>query len=66
MKGKSAVGIHRHVLKERRLTGMHFWATGYWVSTVGKDEESVRRDIREQEKRDRLEDGILELPQEGN
>ena len=29
VKGKSAVRIHRHVLKERRLTGMHFWVTGY-------------------------------------
>ena len=31
------------------MTGLHFWATGYWVSTVGLDEQGVRRYIREQE-----------------
>ena len=34
------------------MTGLHFWATGYCVSTVGLDEERVRKYIREQEKRD--------------
>ena len=38
LKGKSAVRIHRELLKERRMTGLHFWATGYCVSTVGLDE----------------------------
>ena len=57
VKGKSAVRIHRELLKERRMTGLHFWATGYNVSTVGLDEETIRRYIRDQEKRDRLEDG---------
>ena len=52
LKGKSAVRIHRELLRERRMTGLHFWATGYWVSTVGRDEEAVGRYIREQEKRD--------------
>jgi len=52
LKGKSAVRIHRELLQERRMTGLHFWATGYWVSTVGRDEEAVSRYIREQEKRD--------------
>jgi putative transposase len=49
LKGKSAVRIHREVLHERRLTGLSFWATGYCVSTVGLDEASIRRYIREQE-----------------
>jgi putative transposase len=52
LKGKSAVRIHRELLRERRVTGLHFWATGYWVSTIGRDEEAVSRYIREQEKRD--------------
>ena len=52
LKGKSAVRIHRTLLKERRMSGLHFWATGYCVSTVGLDEEQVRRYIREQEKKD--------------
>ena len=52
LKGKSAVRVHRELLRERRMTGLHFWATGYWVSTVGRDEEAAGRYIREQEKRD--------------
>jgi putative transposase len=50
LKGKSAVRIQRELLKERRMTGLHFWSTGYCVSTVGLDEARVRKYIREQEK----------------
>ncbi len=50
LKGKSAVIIHRHILGHKRVTGMHFWARGYCVSSVGLDEETIRRYIREQEK----------------
>ncbi len=53
IKGKSAVRIHRQLLGHKRVTGMHFWARGYCVSTVGFDEESVRRYIREQEAHER-------------
>ncbi len=49
LKGKSAIRIHREILHERRMTGLHFWATGYWVSTVGLDEQRVRKYIRDQE-----------------
>ena len=49
LKGKSAVRVHRELMKHRRMTGLHFWATGYCVSTVGLDEEQVRQYIREQE-----------------
>ena len=52
LKGKSAVRIHRELLRERRTVGLHFWAVGYCVSTVGLDEEAVRQYIREQEKMD--------------
>ncbi|MEM7128362.1 MAG: IS200/IS605 family transposase [Chloroflexota bacterium] len=52
IKGKSAVRIHRELLNHRRMTGLHFWAKGYCVSTVGLDEEAVRRYIQGQEKRD--------------
>ena len=58
LKGKSAVRIHRQLLRERRMTGLHFWATGYSVSTVGMDETRIRRYIREQE---RLESGQGDL-----
>jgi putative transposase len=57
LKGKSAVRIHRELLHERRMTGLHFWATGYCVSTVGLDETRVRRYIREQDQRDPCETG---------
>jgi len=40
------------------MTGLHFWATGYCVSTVGLDEQRIRQYIREQEK---LETGQSEL-----
>jgi putative transposase len=52
LKGKSAVLIHRKILKTKRSTGLHFWARGYCVSTVGLDEEKVRKYIREQEKKE--------------
>ena len=58
LKGKSAVRIHRELLHERRMTGLHFWATGYSVSTVGLDEERIRQYIRDKEK---LESGQGEL-----
>jgi putative transposase len=48
LKGKSAVRIHRELLHERRMTGLHFWAAGDCVSTVGLDEARVRQDLREQ------------------
>jgi putative transposase len=35
------------------MTGLHFWARGYCVSTVGYDEAAVRQYIREQENRDK-------------
>ena len=40
------------------MTGLHFWATGYWVSTVGLDEKKVRKYIRDQKQ---LESGQGEL-----
>lgn len=49
LKGKSAVRIHWEILNKRRITGLHFWARGYCVSTVGLDEQMVRKYIREQE-----------------
>jgi putative transposase len=60
LKGKSAVRIHRELLKEKRMTGLHFWATGYWVSTVGRDEEAVRKYVREQEAWDRDQPELFE------
>ena len=57
MKGKSAIHIARTYLGQKKnYNGMHFWARGYFVLTVGTDEEVVRAYIRDQEKEDdRLE-----------
>ena len=42
--------------RKRNFTGQHFWARGYFVSTVGRNEEAIRKYIRQQEKEDaRLE-----------
>ena len=47
LKGKSAILIHRRYLgKGKNLTGYHFWARGYCVSTVGLDEATVRQYIK--------------------
>ena len=61
MKGKSAIHIARTYLGQKKnYNGMHFWARGYFVSTVGTDEEVVRAYIRDQEKEDdRLEQWTL-------
>jgi putative transposase len=53
IKGKSAIHIARNYLGQRKnLHGMHFWARGYYVSTVGADEGSIREYIKKQEKED--------------
>ena len=62
LKGKSAVRIHRELMNERRMAGLHFWATGYWVSTVGRDEGAVRKYIQEQEENDRQQSKLFEYP----
>ena len=57
IKGKSAISIARNFLgRKRNFTGESFWARGYFVSTVGLDEDTVRQYIRRQEQEDqRLE-----------
>ena len=53
LKGKSAIRIHRELLgHERNFTGLHFWARGYCVSTVGLNEEQIRQYVRQQEDAD--------------
>jgi putative transposase len=54
MKGKSAIHIARSFLERKRnFVGQHFWARGYFVSTVGRDEAVIRQYIRNQEAEDR-------------
>jgi len=59
IKGKSAIHIARmYVGRKRNYVGQHFWARGYFVSTVGRDEEVIREYIRHQEKEDRRVDQL--------
>ena len=54
IKGKSAIQIARNFQgRKKNFVGQHFWARGYYVSTVGKDEEAVREYIQRQEKEDK-------------
>lgn len=54
LKGKSAIHIARTYMgRKKNFTGQHFWARGYFVSTVGTDEEMIREYIRQQEQEDR-------------
>ena len=59
IKGKSAIHIARVYAGHRRnFVGQHFWARGYLVSTVGKDEAAVRKYIQEQEQEDQRLDQL--------
>ncbi len=54
IKGKSAIHIARTAGgRQRNFTGEHFWARGYFVSTVGRDEKTIREYIQRQEEEDR-------------
>ena len=59
IKGKSAIHLARVYGERRRnFVGQPFWARGYFVSTVGRDTELIRRYIREQEAQDRRIDQL--------
>ncbi len=54
IKGKSAIQIARNFVgRKKNFTGQHFWARGYHVSTVGRDEKVIREYIKQQEEEDR-------------
>jgi len=54
IKGKSAIHVARvYGETKRNFVGEHFWARGYFVSTLGRDEEVIREYIRRQEEEDR-------------
>ena len=59
IKGKSAMHIARSYLgRQRNFKGQHFWARGYYVSTVGREEAMIRQYIEEQEAEDRRVDQL--------
>ena len=59
VKGKSAIGIARtYGGRKRHIVGEHFWARGYYVSTVGKDEAVIRAYIERQSHEDQRLDQL--------
>ena len=59
IKGKSAIYIARHYgARRRNFVGQHFRARGYFVSTVGRDEDVIRRYIQNQDDEDRKQDQL--------
>src|ERR1043166_1671996 len=63
LKGKSAIHIARtYGGRERNFVGEHFWARGYFVSTVGQDEAEIRRYIQEQEAEDQRVEQLQLFP----
>ena len=53
IKGKSAIHLARvYGERKRNFVGQHFWARGFFVSTVGRDEATIRAYIRHQEQED--------------
>ena len=54
IKGKSAIHLARvYGERKRNFVGQHFWARGFYVSTVGRDESVIREYIRKQEQEDK-------------
>ena len=59
LKGKSTMMIfERHANLKYKFGNRHFWAEGYYVSTVGLNEATIRKYIREQEKEDIISDKL--------
>ena len=59
IKGKSAIHVARvYGERKRNFVGQHFWARGYFVSTVGRDEGVIRAYIRNQEQEDQRLDQL--------
>ena len=59
IKGKSAIHLARvYGERKRNFVGQHFWARGYFVSTVGRDEAVIREYIRRQEEEDKRIDQL--------
>jgi putative transposase len=66
LKGKSTMIVcERYGKRKRHFRGHSFWARGYYVSTVGRDEEQVRQYIRNQETNETIEEKY-EPPEDDN
>ena len=59
IKGKSAIHLARvYGERKRNFVGQHFWARGFFVSTVGRDEKVIREYIRKQVEEDKRMDQL--------
>ena len=59
IKGKSAIHVARvYGERKRNFSGQHFWARGFFVSTVGRDEATIRAYIEHQEREDQRFDQL--------
>ncbi len=58
LKGKLAIKLFKSYpkLKQKPYWGNHFWSRGYFVTTVGVDEEIIRRYVKYQEQADKKEE----------
>ena len=58
LKGKTAIGLFKTYrnLRRKPYWGNHFWSRGYCVTTIGLDEEKIRRYVKYQEDKERLEE----------
>jgi len=58
LKSKTAINLFKSYkeLKKKPYWGNHFWSRGYCVSTVGLDEDKIRRYVKYQEENERLEE----------
>lgn len=60
LKGKSTMMLfERHANLKYKLGNKNFWAVGYYVSTVGLNEATIKKYIQEQEKEDQIEDKMM-------
>jgi len=55
LKGKLAIKVFKNYpkMKQKPYWGNHFWARGYFVSTIGIDEEMIKRYVKHQEKEEK-------------
>jgi len=61
LKGKSSIWVAQNIAnRQRNFAGHKFWARGYFVSTVGADEKTVRAYIQNQEKEDKRMDDLFD------
>jgi putative transposase len=58
IKGIRTIHLARVYGERKRICGAHFWARGFWVSTVGRNERLIREYIRKQEEEDKRLDQL--------